>query len=63
MPGKLKQRPLGGAEQTVVADFDEARREDVLEEATDELFGGEGATLELVGGGLFVRESDRALVQ
>jgi hypothetical protein len=53
---------MGRAEQAVVTDFDEARREDVLEEATDELFGGEGATLELVRGGLFVRESDRAML-
>ena len=63
MPGKLKQRSLGGAEQTVVADLDEARREDVLEEAADELLGGESATHELVSGGLFVRESDFAMVE
>jgi len=41
---------MSGAEQTVVTDLDEARWEDVLEEATDELFGGEGAMFELVGG-------------
>jgi hypothetical protein len=35
----------------------------VLEEATDELFGGEGATLELVSGRLFVRESNSAIFQ
>ena len=55
--------PLGGAEQTVVADFDEARREDVLQETTDELGGGDGAVLELLRGGLFVRESYLALLQ
>jgi len=54
---------MSGAEQAVVTDLDEARREDVLEEATDELFSGEGATFELVSGRLFVSESDRALVQ
>ncbi len=54
---------MSGAEQTVVTDLDEARREDVLEEATDELLGGDGATLELVSGRLFVSESDRALLQ
>jgi len=31
---------MGGAEQTVVADFSEAWREDVLLEAADELGGG-----------------------
>ena len=35
--------------------------EDVLEEAADELFGGDGAMLELVSGRLFVRESDVAI--
>jgi hypothetical protein len=54
---------LGGAEQTVVADFDEARWEHVLEEAADELEGGDSAVLKLVSGGLFVRESDAALFQ
>ena len=55
--------PLGGAEQTVVTDLDESLREHVLEEATNELFSGDGATLELVSGRFFVRESDRAVLQ
>jgi len=54
---------MSGAEQAVVTDLDEARREHMLEEATDELLSGEGATLELVSGRLFVRESNRALLQ
>lgn len=54
---------LGGAEQAVVTDLDEPIGEHVLEEATDELFGGESATLELISGRFFVRESDRALLQ
>lgn len=54
---------LGGAEQTVVADFDEAWREDVLEEAADELLCLEGAVLELVRGRLFVRESELIIFQ
>ena len=49
---------LGGAEQSVVADFDEAWGENVLQEAADELLGIEGAVAELVSGGLFVGESD-----
>jgi hypothetical protein len=35
----------------------------VLEEATDEFFGGDGATLELVSGGFFVSESDLAFME
>jgi hypothetical protein len=35
----------------------------MLEEATDELLGGDGATFELVGGRLFVRESDLAIME
>jgi hypothetical protein len=54
---------MSGAEQAVVTDLDEARWEDVLEEATDELFGTDSSTLELVSGRLFVRESDLAIMQ
>jgi len=54
---------ISRAKQTIVTDLDEARWEHVLEEATDELFGGEGAMLELVSGRLFVSESDRAMLQ
>jgi hypothetical protein len=54
---------MSGAEQAEVTNLDEARREHMLEETTDELLSGEGATLELVSGRLFVRESDCALVQ
>ena len=54
---------MGRAEQAVVTELDEARREDVLEEATDELLGGDGATFELVSGRLFVRESDLAIME
>jgi hypothetical protein len=54
---------MRGAEQTVVTDFDEARWEEVLEEATDELLGGHGGVLELVSGRLFVSESDLAIMK
>ncbi len=54
---------ITGTEQAAVAHFDEAWWQHVLEEATDELFGGDGATLELVSGRLFVRESDLAIMQ
>ena len=35
----------------------------MLEKATDELFGGDGAMLELISGRLFVRESDLAIME
>jgi len=54
---------VGGAEQPEVADLDEVWREDVLQEATDELLGAECAVAELVSGRLFVRESDLAIMQ
>ena len=46
----LKQMTIRGTEQAEVAHFDEARREHVLEEATNELFGGDGRVLELISG-------------
>ena len=54
---------MGGAEQAVVTDLDESIGEHVLEEATDELLGRDGATLELISGRLFVRESDLAIME
>ena len=63
MSGFLKQLPLSGAEQTVVADFDEAWWEDVLEEAADELLGAECAVAKLVSGRLFVDERDVPIFQ
>src|SRR5215204_6306793 len=54
---------MSGAEQAVVTDLDEPAGEHVLEEATDELFRGDGATLELLSGRLLVSESDLALMQ
>ncbi|MEK6283806.1 MAG: hypothetical protein AABN95_25905 [Acidobacteriota bacterium] len=54
---------MSGAQQAVVTDFNEAWWEHVLEEAADELLGGDGATLELISGGVFVRESDLAIME
>lgn len=54
---------MSGAEQAVVTNLDEAWWEDMLEEATDELFGGDGAMLELISGRFFVGESDLAIME
>ena len=63
MSGFLKQLTMSGTEQAVVTDFDEARWEDVLEEAADEFLSTESSTLELVGVRLFIGESDVALLE
>src|SRR5437667_4774182 len=54
---------ITGTEQPEVADFDEARREHVLEEATDELLGGHGGVPESISGRFFVGESEVAVLQ
>src|SRR6266404_3994826 len=63
MSGVLKQLAIRGTEQAEVAHFDEARREHVLEEATDELCGGHGGVHKLVSGRFFVGESEVAVLQ
>jgi len=54
----FKQMAVARIEQAVVADFDEAVGQDVLEEAVDELLGGEGGSLDLFGGGFLVLKSN-----
>src|SRR5712691_8311047 len=54
---------MSGAKQAVVTDLDEPIREQVLEEAADELCGADRTTLNLISGGLFIRESDVPIFQ
>jgi len=54
---------ITGAEQTIVTHLDEAWREDVLQEAADELFSGDRTTLNLIGGRFFISESEVAVLQ
>ena len=49
---------LGGGEETIVANLHKTVRQDVIEEALDEIFHREGATLELTVIGRAVREGD-----
>ena len=63
MSGLQKQLTMSGAQQAVVTNLDESIWEYVLEEATDELLGRDGATLELISGRLFVRESYLAIME
>jgi hypothetical protein len=53
-----QEQALGGAEETEIADLDEAPGQDVLEEAVDELFGGESAERGLAGIGRAVAKGD-----
>jgi hypothetical protein len=53
-----QEQALGGAEETEIADLDEASGQDVLEEAVDELIGGEGTKLVPAGIGRAVTEGD-----
>jgi len=54
---------ITGTEPAEVAHFDEAWRQYVLEEAADELLGGDLTGLELISGRLFESESDVAIFQ
>jgi hypothetical protein len=54
---------MSGAEQAIVTDLDESVGEHVLEEATDELFSGDGAMLKFVSGRLLVSKSDLAIME
>jgi hypothetical protein len=56
-----QQLPVSWREQAVVAHFNEAVRQDVLQEAADELFSPEGRESELFAGRVFVLESDLAV--
>jgi len=49
---------LGGGEETIVANLHKTVRQDVMEEALDEIFRSEGATLELTVIGRAVGEGD-----
>ncbi len=51
--------PTTRAEKAIVAHFDEAFGQDVLQEATDELLSGKGAGFELTGVGGAVAEGQR----
>lgn len=53
-----QEQALGGAEEAEIADLDEAPGQDVLEEAVDEVIGGEGAEGDLSGSGRAVAKGD-----
>jgi hypothetical protein len=53
-----QEQALGGAKETEIAHLDKAPGQDVLEEAVDELFGGECAELELSSIGRAVAKGD-----
>jgi len=54
---------LARAKEAVIADFLEGFGQDVLQETTDELLGGQGARFPMAGGAVTVAESDLALLK
>ena len=54
---------LTGTEETVIADFLEAFGQDVLQETTDELLGGQGAGFPVAGGAVAVTKGDLTLLK
>ena len=63
VPGQVEPVTLAGGEEAVVANFLEALGQEVLQEAADELLGGEGAGLPVAGGAVAVAKGDLTLVQ
>jgi hypothetical protein len=57
-PEGSQEQALRGAEEAEIADLDESPGQDVLEEAVDELFGGEGAIRVLASNGGAVAKGD-----
>lgn len=54
---------LTGAKEAVVADFLKAFGQDVLQETTDELLGGEGAAFPMAGGPVAIAEGDLTVLK
>jgi hypothetical protein len=59
----LQQLSASRREQAVVADFDEAVRQDMLQEAAHELFGCHSGKFDLFSGRVFVFESNASLIE
>ena len=56
-------RAIAGTEQAVIAHLNKSRRQDVLQETADELLGRDAGRLDLFSSGVFVFESDIAVVE
>src|SRR5215510_1188678 len=63
LPDLVKQMSVGGGQQAVVTDFDEAFGQDVLKEAADKLFGGDGRESGPIYGRVLVGECDLAIFE
>jgi len=61
--GGLEQPALRRAQKAIVADLDEAWRQDMLKEPANELFSGEGCQAGSAGGAVLVFEGDVAIVE
>jgi len=63
LPDLVKQMSVGDSQQAVVTDFDEAFGQDVLKEAADKLFGGDGREFGPICGRVLVGECDLAIFE
>jgi len=63
LPDLVKQMSVGGGQQAVVTGFDEAFGQDVLKEAADKLFGGDGRESCPICGRVLVGECDLAIFE
>ena len=61
--GLVEEWFSGGAEQAVVTDLGEAARQDVLKESRDELWGVEGAAIDITGLAVTIAKGDLAVVE
>src|SRR5713226_4864709 len=61
--GLGEQRTVAGAQQAIIADFDESIRQDVLQETTDELFGTHRTVARLRRGRVLVLKRDVAFLE
>jgi hypothetical protein len=63
LPGLIEQMTVGRRKQTVITDFDEMVRQDVLEETANKLLGREGREFDLLGGRILEGESNLTILQ
>ena len=63
LPSLVEERAIGGAHQAVVANLGEALRQDVLEEAADEFFGGDLRGLDLISRRILVLKSNESVLE
>ncbi len=62
LPGLMEHMSVSGSEQAVIAHFDESVGQDVLQKATNKLFGSHRRESDLISGRFLVLKGDVALL-